>query len=309
MPKVLVLTANSEIDALALSQEVEGIRAAFLQSANFDLQHFSEVQAQKFVNLLMEQRADILHFAGHGRANRGIALRSGGQDAPLSAERFAQILKCLETRPRLIFLNACHTEDFAAALKSIVDVVLGARREIRDDAAREFAGTFYRGLASGVSVAASFELGRSHLELSGHDGTMLMLQERDGVDADRLRYFGHPELMASFVDDDGELVQKRNGEYNFWIWLRGVEERTDSVTYQVCHDDFKEPYWEIRRSESQNFTTSDFWSFGDVTIRATAWTRHRGIGTESTLAAALRRHYGEKPQKEIAKVIADVESK
>jgi hypothetical protein len=307
MPRVLVLTANSEIDPLALSQEVEAIRSAFLEYVNFDLQHFSEIQAQKFVGLLMDQRADILHFAGHGHARRGVALRSGGQDAPLSAEHFAEILKNLKARPKLIFLNACHTADFAGTLKSIVDVVMGARLEIGDDAAREFAGTFYRGLASGISVKASFGLARSNLELSGHDGTLLMLQEREGVDADSIRFFGHPELMASFVVDEGELKRKKNGEFNFWIWLRGVEERIDSVTYQVCHDHFKDPYWEITRSESQDFTTVDFWSFGDVTIRATAWARHRGIGIESTLVGALKRRYGENPPKTIARAIKEVE--
>jgi CHAT domain-containing protein len=304
MPRILILTANSKTTPLELAREVHDIRASLGEHSNFSIHHEHEVQGRDFINLLTKQRADILHFAGHGGDEQSIALRSGEEhEAPLAPKELASILHWLPVRPRLVVLNACSTSELCTAVKPYVGAVVGTSGRIGDLAAQQFSKNFYTTLGASQSVAAAFELAKLSVNLAGYEGDMLELKYAENLDPEKLIFYATPEIMACFNTKGGKPeITKEN--YELTLWLRGVDENIESVTFQACHD-FKEPFWEVLRSTSPTFE-SDFSTYLNVILRAVAWSKERGIGTESSLVSALERHYGEKPSAVIKKAIDDL---
>ena len=267
------------------------------------------MQADNFVDLLIRHQPDILHFAGHGDAGQTLTLLKNGNEALLSVHDFSVILQRLPVAPQLVVLNACFAASFASALVPHVSVVVGADGSIGDRAARLFSRTFYSVLSRSQSVAAAFELSRAQIRLGGYDDAKLGWDHSRLVDPETLVFFSHPELMGALKLDKGKNPIRTGGDYNIDLWLRGVSQNVDLVTYQVCHESFKgkHQFWEVKRETSQEFWTDDFASYGDVTIRIVAWSKERGIGIELRLSRALRRHYGSSPSPRIAKALGDVE--
>jgi hypothetical protein len=111
--------------------------------------------------------------------------------------------------------------------------------------------------------------------------------------------------MARFnLGEDGKPTIE-DDHFDVVLWMRGVDQHIHSVTYQICHDSYrrKDRFWEVYRSEASDFCTDDFTTTGDVTIRATAWSRERGWGVESSVSAALDRYYGPNAKPNIAQAI------
>jgi CHAT domain len=312
MPKILVVTANSKTTPLQLSAELRGIRDALGEASNFRITHEAEIRAQDLIRRLVDEQPDILHFAGHGAGGSEQALSvitDKGETAIITKRDLGAIMESIPAKPRLIVLNACFSAELADELVKWTEVVIGADGAIGDDPARRFAVSLYRALGKSCSVHAAFTLAKTELKISGYDSDCLSLRPRPGIDAGDLMFYGHPELMASFVLNKSGTPMISDGHYHIYLWLRGTDQSADTTTFEVCHDSFKQKhrYWEVARSESVSFLTDDFWTKGDVVIRAVAWSRGRGIGIETSLATALKRHYGAKIKPEIAKAVQAVE--
>jgi hypothetical protein len=311
MPRVLVLTANSEASPLVLATEVEEIRTALSGYPNFIVRRENEVRAADFLHLLLDFEPDILHFAGHGGVEQMIMLKDGrGGHAPLLARNFAGILQKLRCVPKLIFLNACYTDEFSQVLGLCVPAVIGAIGRIDDQAAATFARTFYSILARSLSIGETFELAKQNFPVIGGDPELLKIRVSNPSILKQLKFYGRPKLMARFKVNAKQKPIKKSGQFRMELWLDGVEE-VDSVTYQVCHETFigKNALWEVRRDESRDFWTEHFKSYGDVTIRVIAWSKGRGVGVETSLARALRRHYTGKVSSVIADALKHIEDK
>jgi hypothetical protein len=186
-----------------------------------------------------------------------------------------------------------------------VDVVIGAEGKIRDDVARKFARAFYGGLSHSCSVRAAFELARTELKMAGEDSDQVVINHLPEHDPGKMIFHAWPELMAKFVLTRKGIPEIEEDHYSIHLWLRGADQNVDSVSYQINHDSYqsKDRYWEINRSESTCFLTDDYTATGDVALRATVWSRDRGVGTQTTLSAALIRHYGDEPDAAIAEAI------
>jgi hypothetical protein len=311
MPRILVITANSRTTPLQLSEEVRGIQEALGEQTYFRVTEVHEGRAQDLIKKLLDEKPEILHFAGHGQGGAAPSLTlkgDEGQDVPLTQKWLCSILDNIPVRPQLLVLNACFSASLAAELKKRVGVIIGAEGKIEDGAARRFARNLYAALGESSPVRNAFELARAAFATSGYDPEQLKIDHLPGTDPSAIVFRGRPELMAEFVlgSDDGPL--KARGEYRICLWLRGVDQMADSVTFQVCHDSFDPPYnfWEVTRSESSTFLTDDFRSSGDVTIRATVWSRDRGVGIEGTLGEALRRKYGDKAGPAVRRAISAI---
>jgi hypothetical protein len=317
VPTILVLTANksSPENQLQLGLEVRNIRGALGLHSNFSVLHETQASPSDLISRLVMDRPEILHFAGHGSGTEDgeaiILVRDDGRPAPLDPESLARIFTSLQHKPRLVVLNSCYSAAQADALLEFVDVVVGMSGRIRDGVARAFSAAFYTYLAESCPTFDAFTLTHVGMVSSGYDGSQFVLRERNpGVSARGLVYFGRPELMVRFVcDKNGKPEYGDDEHYSIELFLRGVDQRVDSVTYQICHDSFrkKDRFYEIRRSESANFLDDEFRTKGDLTIRATAWSRDRGIGIESTVGQALRRYYGRKPTAIIRRAIEGLE--
>jgi hypothetical protein len=325
MPRILILTANSKVTPLRLATEVQTIRNALGEHSDFSITHESEVQGGDFVGLLIQQKPDILHFAGHGGRDDTITLRGGDDgEAPLTAEHLNTILRHIPEKPKLIVLNACHTSKFAEAIEPYVSVFVGSNGRIGDKAALHFSKVFYTNLACSLPISAAFELAKVSVHLAGHHSHLLELLPAKEVDPINVIFYGRPELMAGFsLADAGDPItlkgqttkekpniqqysapQEQHPHYKLELWLRGVDRDIESVTYQVCHKDFQgeNGFWEVSRATNAQFYT-DLETYGDVTIRAVAWSKERGMGVECSLVTALERNYGKTPPKPIEKAI------
>jgi hypothetical protein len=312
MPKILVVTANSKTTPLQLSAELRGIRDSLGEASNFRITHEAEIRAQDLIRRLLDEQPDILHFAGHGVGGSEQALSvlaDNGQTAVLTKLDLAAIMESIPVKPRLIVLNACFSAELADELVQWTEAVIGADGAIGDDPARSFAVSLYRALGKSCSVHAAFTLAKTELKVSGYDSDCLSLRPLSGVDLGDLIFYGHPELMASFVINKSGVPEVSKRHYHIYLWLRGTDQSADTATFQICHDSFKlkDRNWEVARSESVSFLTDDFWTSGDVMVRAVAWSRGGGTGIETSVATALKRHYGAKIKPDILKAIKTIE--
>jgi hypothetical protein len=112
-------------------------------------------------------KPNIIHFAGHGDDRRLILVRDRdvlAELVQLSSEEVGTVFRNFPTRVRLVVFNTCYSLEVARHLTEtrIVDLAIGVKGLIADDQAIQFAGTFYRQLAEGLSVQAAFEMARVH---------------------------------------------------------------------------------------------------------------------------------------------------
>lgn len=121
-------------------------------------------------------RHDVLHFAGH--AEGGGAGAAGGlrlRDGELTSSLLDQLRGRVDF-PGLVFLNGCTSSDDTsrlaagqpAGLAGVASAfllggsrhVVGTLWEVRDEVARQHAGTFYRRLAAGDPIGTALAAGR-----------------------------------------------------------------------------------------------------------------------------------------------------
>ncbi|GAB4514060.1 MAG: hypothetical protein Kow0047_25810 [Anaerolineae bacterium] len=103
------------------------------------------VDIDKLEDALEGEQFDVIHFAQHGGA--GTLLLS---DRPIGLEQLIRMIR-RQSQLKLIFVNACDSVEIAAELHNAVSVpVIAHAREVSDEAARAFAGAFYRALDAGV---------------------------------------------------------------------------------------------------------------------------------------------------------------
>jgi hypothetical protein len=314
VPRILVVTANDSLERLQLADEVRAIQAEVGARSNFVVIPEFEARLADLIDTLHRVKPAILHFAGHGSdgsRDAGMCLASDHGSVPLSGSTLAAILGNLDVRPRVIILNCCYSAEQMRVLRDFTDVVIGIRGSIDDKAANRFTADLYSFIGNSFSVAQAYQLARKVFESDGYDPTTLVLEHRESVDPADILFYGEPEIMARFEIDDSNKPPrsgKNKQEYAVTLWMRGVDENVDSVTYQLCHDSYEQPFREVHRSEDDDFG-EEISTWGDATVRATAWSRDNGIGVACTICEALIRHYGETPPAAIAEAIADLKKR
>jgi hypothetical protein len=116
--------------------------------------------------LLLRHRSDIVHFSGHGSESSEIILQdlaSIGHVVP--AGGLSELFSVLKDNIRCVVLNACYTEEQAAAIAQYIDCVVGMSRVFTDTAAISFATVFYRALGYSRDVETAFKLGCGQINL------------------------------------------------------------------------------------------------------------------------------------------------
>jgi len=166
---ILFLAATPTDEAqLRVGQEYKEIGAKIQASRyrdNFELVMGPGVSIADIQGLLLQHNPNIVHFSGHGDQDAIVLEGPDGKAQMLSERSLSGLLEIVnrDGNIRCVFLNACYSEDQARAISKSVDCVIGMANAISDDAAREFAGSFYQGLANGRSVKDSFDLGKNIL--------------------------------------------------------------------------------------------------------------------------------------------------
>jgi hypothetical protein len=178
VPSVLFLAAEpSDAARLRVSAEHRAIDEQLRQARHRDrVQLLPPVLATRAVDLnrvLLEERPDIVHFAGHGQGSEGIYLEDETGSAKLATtEALSALFRPLAGRTRVVILNACRTAAQAEALVAHLDYAVGTREPITDAAATAFSIGFYQavGARASLEVEAAFQAGCAFMQLEGTCG-------------------------------------------------------------------------------------------------------------------------------------------
>jgi hypothetical protein len=222
--KVLMLAANRDgFVYVRLTDEARDIDNKVQLGSyrgSFQLIPETAVKISDLGILLLRHEPHVLHFSGHGKPSEGIVFQDeSGLPVPLSAEQLERILRNLKSNIRLVFLNVCHSKDYAEVISHAVDFVVGMDGDVKDKEARAFAASFYQTLAFGRSVSEAFEMAKEHLRmrgLAGDDVPVLMV--REGADSSKPFIGGREDadrsarIVMRLIDgtaseDDRRMVQ------------------------------------------------------------------------------------------------------
>lgn len=163
---VLYLMANpSRRHSLRLDLEVkqvnEEIRGSRLRD-NIVLHQSPAANLDAIMRGLNDHRPRIVHFSGHADG-AGIATDDGGikriKSGFVSFETLAKAFRATDTPPDVVVLNACKSAGGRKALLDTVKAIIVMNDSIGDMAAVAFSTKLYGGIASGQSLASSFEQG------------------------------------------------------------------------------------------------------------------------------------------------------
>lgn len=201
-PRILFLAANpSSTGRLTLDVEANEVRRAISMSedrAQLELITRWYATLDDLTRTLRDVKPAVVHFTGQGASDGVYLTGRDGLPQLLPAKPLARTLRAASTDVRLVVLNACYSEAQAAALSNAVDCVVGVVARIRDEDAIAFSATFYQALASGRSVAAACEMGRTMISMlrthpSEDPGALIELRTRRGVSADTVFFTSQPQ--------------------------------------------------------------------------------------------------------------------
>jgi len=177
--KLLMLTANpADTTVLNLDKEHSIITQKLQKRPEFFQVILKKaVSSTEFREFTQEEKPDILHFSGHGESGKyaGIALQSDDKN-----EKELILIPGLEAlfeffkrrfEIKIVVLNACHTQDQAAAISQYVEYVIGTNVAIGDAIATAFSTGFYYQLAIDhpMNIEDAFASGRTAGIMKGAD--------------------------------------------------------------------------------------------------------------------------------------------
>jgi len=131
---ILFLAANpQDTQKLSLDQEVRSITEAIRKSEGRDgIEFFSRwaVQSLDILQAINETDPEIIHFSGHGSEKGEIVLDDGsGKTTLVSKEAMTAAVISASKKIRLIFLNACFSQQEAKAVVEKVEAAIGMNTE------------------------------------------------------------------------------------------------------------------------------------------------------------------------------------
>lgn len=244
--RVLVVVGSAANDeSISAEEEVHGLEDALrnfgrLVELNVRWRPSLEELRAEFVN---DFRPHVFHFIGHGRTVGGSTFLRFDLPAPVGGIKVdgrwdmdAIRLLVQEWAPRLVFLNACRTDDplkveetvaLTEAFATRVPAVIGMRGNVRGEVAAAFSREFYRVFAfdkpvdvafakARLAAAAGFPMDRRdwilpRLTLSVDPDAVLPMQPRP-LEAERIKIEQIEEFLAlpRFVNRSKERLKLCN---------------------------------------------------------------------------------------------------
>jgi CHAT domain-containing protein len=191
--KILFLAANptdADTTALRLDNECRevGTRSRLAERDLVELASRWAVRTDDVIQALLEEKPHVVHFSGHGETDGLILEDSQGQSRTVTPAALLSVFRAIPDNLRLAVFNACDSLPLAKAAVKALDVAIGMKRPIGDDAAIAFAGALYQGIGFGRTVQESFDLALAALQMAGipEDSTPRLVVKR-GTDAKSLR--------------------------------------------------------------------------------------------------------------------------
>jgi tetratricopeptide (TPR) repeat protein len=170
--KVLFLASNpKQTQPLDLGQEIREIKNKIQASQNRDFLEFEQAWAVRFDELIQnlnEYKPHIVHFSGHGsQTGEIILLDKSDQVQAVNLEAIKELFSTVtQDNIKVVLWNACHSKIIGEAIAEYIDCVIGMNTAINDEAAIDFAATFYGAIASKRSVKQAFKQAKAALMAS-----------------------------------------------------------------------------------------------------------------------------------------------
>lgn len=169
---VLFLSANPlDQQQLRLDEEARAITEMIRKAKHRDsvkLESCWAVRPMDILQALNEYAPAVVHFSGHGSEQDEIVFQDDrGRTKLVSKEAIVQTMMASSEGIRLVFFNTCYSHNQAEAVVEHVEVAIGMKTSIGDEAARVFASQFYSAIGFGLSVKKAFEQAKALLMLEG----------------------------------------------------------------------------------------------------------------------------------------------
>lgn len=167
---LLFLAADpSPMSRLRLGEEIREIKER-LQLANlrehFILHQSFAVRPVDLSQALLDSRAAIVHFSGHGTSDGALCFQDKLGDAYLiPSDSLAYLFEQFKEHVQCVLLNACYSEIQAVAIAEHIDYVIGMKQQLDDQAAILFSIGFYQGIGAGRSIEDAYKLGCAQMRL------------------------------------------------------------------------------------------------------------------------------------------------
>ncbi len=167
---ILFLAANPvDTGQLRLDVEVKDIQKAFERAKNrdnFTLQSRWAVTIDGLAHALQEFEDGplILHFAGHGEDDAVYLEGDDHQKVRVEGTALRDFLAHFPT-VQCVVLNACYSDELAAALAEAVPCVIGMKAAVGDALAIDFSVAFYDGVGKSTDYKRAFDLAEGRLKL------------------------------------------------------------------------------------------------------------------------------------------------
>lgn len=206
--RILFLSANpGTTSRIRVDQEIREISEKLEEGGageRFELAKYPALRPGDLPRLLMKYKPHIVHFSGHGFAQKIILEGGGGKGKQIDPKGLVDLFRLFKDHVRMVLLNACVTKAQARTLTEVIDYSVGISRAIGDRAAVTFAAGFYRALGFGKPVQEAFELAKAELKLTKTPRSKgIELFVRRGVNEDE-RF---PPADADGIDDSRDTLK------------------------------------------------------------------------------------------------------
>lgn len=170
--KVLFVASNPiDQSQLRLDEEMGEITQKIRTSEHrdsVDLVSNWATRPTDLIQSLNEHKPHIVHFSGHGSNTENLVFQADdGSTKLVSKEAIVTTMSTISDNIRVVLFNACFSEAQAQAVTQHIDIAIGMRNAIGDDAARVFAAQFYSAIGFGRSIQQAFDQGISALLMEG----------------------------------------------------------------------------------------------------------------------------------------------
>ncbi|MES2304609.1 MAG: CHAT domain-containing protein [Gemmatimonadota bacterium] len=206
-PPLRILVAVSSpagAPPLDLAHERKAIETTWGKRADVAVDFLDRVTSRQLTDRLAARHYHVLHFMGHGDfdPDRGTGVLlledDAGQPSPIDGATLGMLLRDVASM-RLVFLNACNTarvgsgpglDPFAGVASALVmagvPAVVAMQFPISDNAAIEFASTFYPRLVEGFPVDAAVAEARKAIRMADRKSwewatPVLFMRSKDGA--------------------------------------------------------------------------------------------------------------------------------
>lgn len=229
--KVLYIASNpKDASELTLANEITELQSRAVQASGEPVS-FIFLPAVAFERLPLElhkHRPDIVHFSAHGKSGELLLSNQNGKQVRLTGEMLCEFLR-YENPPKLIYLNACDSEQLAREVISVVSMAIGTTAPITNRAAWASAVVFYERLLMGMPVGNAYAAGKQMIRGMQNETASSVLEHVPGVTPSKQRLHSVPRLVA--WPEDGKLQLDGDGVIALDLKLMGCPANTFQVIF------------------------------------------------------------------------------